>query len=110
VGLTAEVEMSLSDAGLIDFFNDHNPAFRAVAARAFAYAYDNVHPTGLPLRRDDVATSLVDALVINQDLRDYLTDKKLRQKFWYQRFADLILDRLWEELEHEHQAKVSGSD
>jgi hypothetical protein len=62
-----------------------------------------VHATGLPLRQDDVAANLVTALEINADLREYLAKQKLRQKFWYRRFADLILDRLWEELENEHQ-------
>lgn len=35
----------------------------------------------------------------NEDLREYLAGRKLRQKFWYTRFADLILDRLWKEME-----------
>lgn len=103
MGLTADVELSLGDAGLIEFYDGDVGAFKVLAARAYAYAYENVHATGLPLRRDDVAVNLVTALVINDDLRTCLAEKKLRQKFWYQRFADLILDRLWEELENEHQ-------
>lgn len=103
MGLTAAVELSLADAGLIEFFDKNVPAFRALAVRAYSFAYDNVHATGLPLRRDDVATSLVTALEINEDLRECLALKKLRQKHWYQRFADLILDRLWEELENDHK-------
>jgi hypothetical protein len=103
VGLTAAVELSLNDAGLIDFYNKNVSAFKALAARAYSFAYDNVHATGLPLRRDDVAANLVTALEINEDLRECLASKKLRQKHWYQRFADLILDRLWEELKNEHK-------
>jgi hypothetical protein len=99
MGLTASVEMSLSDAGLIDFYKKHIPAFKALAIRAYSFAHENVAPTGFPLRKDDVATSLVTALEINEDLRECLAGKKLRQKFWYLRFADLILDRLWKELE-----------
>ena len=103
MGLTANVEMSLSDAGPIGFYDKHVPAFKALAARAFAFAHDNVTATGLPLRKDDVGTSLVTALEINEELREYLAGKKLRQKFWYSRFADLILDRLWKELEDDHK-------
>src|SRR2546423_1804834 len=77
--------------------------------RSYAFGYGNVHPTGLPVRKDDVATSLVDALVINEDLRDCLADKKLRQRFWYQRFADLILDRVWKELEDGHHPASADS-
>jgi hypothetical protein len=97
MGLAANVEMSLTDAGLIDFYDDHIPAFKALAARAYSLAHENVTPTGLPLRKDDVATSLVTALEINEELRNYLAGKTLRQKFWYLRFADLVLDRLWKE-------------
>jgi hypothetical protein len=103
VGLTADVELSLDDAGLIEFYDGEVGAFKVLATSAYSYAYGNVHATGLPLRRDDVAVNLVTALVINDDLRTCLAEKKLRQKFWYRRFADLILDRLWEELENEHQ-------
>jgi hypothetical protein len=103
VGLTAEVELSLRDASLIKFYNGKVPAFKALAVSAYSYTYGNVHATGLPLRQDDVAANLVTALEINADLRTYLAGAKLRQKFWYRRFADLILDRLWKELENEHR-------
>lgn len=104
MGLTANVELSLVDAGLIDFYDQHTPAFKALAARAYSFAHDNVEPTGLPLRKDDVASSLVTALEITENLREYLALKKLRQKFWFARVADLVLDRLWEELENEYAA------
>jgi hypothetical protein len=103
VALTAVVELRLRDAELIDFFDQNVAAFRAHAARAYAYAYENVHPSGMPLRRDDVAASLIDALEVNDQLRTFLAERKLRQKFWYQSFADLILDRLWEDLKDEHK-------
>lgn len=108
MGLTAEVEMSLMDAGLVDFHDRHEAEFMALAKRAYTFAYENVIPTGLPLRKDDVATGLVTALLINEHLRDYLGEHKLRPRYWYQRFADLILDRQWEELTHEHD-KQNGA-
>lgn len=102
MGLTANDELKLRDAGLIKFYEKKTAAFKALAARAYKFAYENVHATGLKLRPDDVSTSLVSALEINNDLRTYLAQNRLTQKFWYQRFADLILDRLWEELKNEH--------
>jgi hypothetical protein len=103
VGLTADVELRLRAAGLIDFYKGKVPAFKALAARAYSYTYGYVEATGLPLREDDVANDLVTALVVNADLRAYLAKRKLPQQYWYRRFADLILDRLWEELENEHK-------
>lgn len=101
MGMTAQMEMNLSDAGLIDFYNDNLDAFRAVAERAYEFTRMNVEPTGLTLRKDDVAVNLVPALQINEALRACLAAKKLRPKYWYAWFADLILDRLWKELHHE---------
>jgi hypothetical protein len=98
VGLTADVELSLRDAGLIDFYNDNKQAFKALAVLTYGFASETVKTAALPLRPDDVATSLLPALALNAKLRAYLAKKNLRQKFWYQRFADLILDRLWQEL------------
>ena len=98
MGLTAEVELELRDAGLIDFFEQHQPAFREMAETCYAYALSYVEPTGLNVRRDDAAASLVLALETNELLRDFLTASHLRQRYQYRRFADLILDRLWGEL------------
>ena len=101
MGLTAEVELELVDAGLVSFFDDHREAFKLMAVTARNYASTYVIPTGLPVRRDDVAESLVFALQTNELLRDFLQAEHLSQKYQYRRFADLILDRLWEELANE---------
>lgn len=105
MGLIAEVELELRDAGLIAFFNAHRPAFQAMAETAYNYAVSYVEPTGLPVRRDDVAGSLVFALETNELLRDFLATNHLRQKYQYRRFADLILDRLWEVLTNDSTAE-----
>jgi hypothetical protein len=44
-------------------------------------------------------------LEVNEILKDALDSKKLRGKFWIEDFADLIIDRTWEELE---KAKGNG--
>ena len=108
VSLTAEVELRLQDAKLIDFFNDHRGAFAEMAAASYEYAEGYVVDTGLPVRRDDVAQILEPALVTNETLRDFLAEKKLRQKYWYRFFADLILDRIWEELTAKEEGRDGG--
>ncbi len=105
MGLVAEVELELRNAGLIQFFDDHRPAFEAMARTAYNYTVSYVQPTGLPVRRDDVAGSLVFALETNELLRDFLARKHLKQKYQYRRFADLILDRLWEDLANDATTK-----
>lgn len=103
MGLTADVELALHDADLDQFFETHRAAFKEIAIRAYSFAHDNIIETGLPLRRDDVSKGIAIALTTNEALRDCLAEKKLRQKFWYQRFADLITERLWKELEDEYK-------
>lgn len=104
MGLTADVELALQDAELDDFFDSNREAFKEIATRAYSFAHDNIIDTGLPLRRDDVSKGIAIGLTTNEALRDCLAEKRLRQKFWYERFADLITDRLWEELEKEYAA------
>lgn len=103
MGLTAEWELALRDAGLIDFFDQNREVFREAAQASYEYTEDYVTaPVRLPLRRDDVAEILVAALTTNELLREYLASHAgLKQKYWYRHFADLILDRLWEELSDE---------
>ncbi len=104
MGLTAEVELALTDANLVSYFDANREPFKEIAARTYEFAHDNVAATGLPLRRDDVSRSLTIALRTNESLREYLATKKLRQQFWYTRFADLVVERLWEELENDYAA------
>ncbi len=104
MGLTAERELALRDANLVEFFDKNQKAFKELAKVALRYARSYVTTTQLPLRRDDVAASLVIALNTNESLREYLAGKKLRQKLWYRDFADLIVDRVWEELSREEEA------
>lgn len=100
MSLTAEWELALRDVGLIDFFETNQQVFKETAQASYEYTENHVtSPVGLPLRRDDVAEILVAALTTNELLREYLASHPgMRQKYWYRHFADLILDRLWEEL------------
>lgn len=104
MGLTADVELALRDAGLVEYHDDNRAAFKEIATRSYEFAHDNVVATGLPLRRDDVSKSLKIALITNESLRNFLASKSLRQQFWYERFADLIVERLWKELEDEYNS------
>lgn len=83
---------------MVQFFDKNRKAFKDFARESYRYAKGYVASTNLPLRPDDVATILVPALTTNEPLREYLAGRKLKQKFWYRDFADLILDREWEEL------------
>lgn len=58
-------------------------------------------PQGALIRRDDVAKALIPILEVNEALRDRLNEYKLRQKFWISDFADLIIDRVWDEIRGE---------
>jgi hypothetical protein len=98
VGLSATVELELKDAGLVKFFEDNKDAFKAMAVTSYAYTQTYVAPTGLETRPDDVADILATALSTNLALRTFLAKNHLTQKYQYQRFADLILDRLWKDI------------
>lgn len=98
MALTAENEQRLKDAGLIKFLDEHRPAFRRLAAAAFAYTKGYVQPVGQPVRVDDVAAALELSLRVSKELEQFLATHRLTQKYWVRFFADLILDRLWPEL------------
>ena len=51
MGLTAETELSLEDAGLIDFFNANKKAFVEMAVKAYTYSKEYVENRGLPVRQ-----------------------------------------------------------
>ena len=98
MGLSAEIELDLRDAGLIDFFAENRQAFKEIAVTTLTHTVTYVAPTGMLTRPDDVAKGMVMALETNQTLRTFLQTNHLPQKYQYRRFADLIIDRLWEEI------------
>lgn len=59
--------------------------------------------SGEPVRPDDLVTPLIPVLEVTADLRNFLDENRLTQKYWYQWFAELLVDRLWDELEEEEE-------
>lgn len=98
MALTAEEIQNLRNASLIDFFNAHKDLYIAKATRAYQYTKQYVEAAGEPVRVDDVAGPLVLALKVGDPLIGYLARKKLTQKYWYNWFADYVLDQLWAEV------------
>jgi hypothetical protein len=98
MALTAENLQHLEAAGLTKFFAHHRRLYLHKAVKAYQYASDYVARSGEQVRVDDVAAPLVLALKVGDPLSDFLAGKKLAQKYWYDRFADYVLDQLWEEV------------
>ena len=98
MALTAEEIQSLRNVSLVDFFAKNKDLYLAKATRAYQYAKEYVDDAGEPVRVDDVAGPLVLALKVGDPIVGYLANKKLTQKYWYNWFADYVLDRLWAEV------------
>ena len=86
----------LSDAGLVEFFEEDRKLWTAMAKDAYAYTRKFI---GKEVRPDDVVPTLVPALEVSDRLRTYLAGRKLAQNYWYTWFAELIVDRLWSDLD-----------
>ncbi len=97
MSLTLYWEKRLQDNGLIQFFEENRNAWLAVARQGYQYASGSF-PQGSPIRRDDVAQFLVDVIEVDDSFKNHLASNKLRQRYWAQHFADLIIDRTWVEL------------
>ena len=98
MSLTAESVQRLTAVSLVKFFEDHRALYRDKAEQAYAYAADYVTKSGEKVRVDDVAAPLVLALKVGDPLIACLATKKLTQKYWYDMFADYVLDQVWEEM------------
>ncbi|HEU5476224.1 MAG TPA: hypothetical protein VFU64_00150 [Gaiellaceae bacterium] len=98
MALTAAKVKDLEDAGFDELFDDHHALWEAKAVEAYRYARNLVTPTGEPVRPDDVIELLVPALVLAEELRNFLEQNRLTQKYWRQYFGEYILDRLWDDL------------
>ena len=98
MALTAAKVQRLSAVSLVKFFQDNTGLYRAKAEEAYAYAAEYVTKFGERVRVDDVAAPLVLALKVGDPVIAYLHTGKLTQQYWYDMFADYILDQVWGEL------------
>jgi len=94
VALDATKEQSLKDVSLVKLFDDHRDLWKADAKSAYEFSAGFLEI----VRPDDVLKPLLPVLEVAPTLREYLARNKLTQKYWYERFGELIVDRLWEEL------------
>ena len=98
MALSRVKELRLKDAHLIKLYEDKFELWRAMAEHAYAYARGYIAPSGAQLRQDDVVPALQPVLEVTPELRQFLEREKLRQQYWYEWFAELVIDRLWPEL------------
>jgi hypothetical protein len=98
VALNLVKEMRLQDAGLIDLYEKELPLWRAMAEQAYTYSAGYIEAAGATVRQDDVVPALQPVLEVTPELRQFLEREKLRQRYWYEWFAELVIDRLWEAL------------
>lgn len=100
MALTLEADQRLESVSLVGLFRDHQADWLAAAKQTKTFIKGNF-PHGSLIRRDDVAKALIPILEVNEALKDYLSEEKLRGKFWIKDFADLIIDRTWDQLDEE---------
>jgi hypothetical protein len=97
MGLSLVIEKHLEDAGLIAFYDGESAPWKKLARETYDFV-KNHFPEDAKIRRDDVSEALVSYLQVAESLTDFLKEHKLPQKYWFVRFADLVIDRTWDEI------------
>jgi len=97
MALTLEAEQRMNDVGLVAFFAASEVAWRGTVQATKNFVRGNF-PAHSMIRRDDVAKGLIPILEVHEDFKDFRNEHKLRGKFWIKDFADLLIDRTWDNL------------
>jgi hypothetical protein len=97
MGLTLYWEQRLEDAELIEFFDENRDAWLAAARDAIQYVRTSF-PQDATIRRDDVAQFLIHVIEVDEGFKNHLDSNRLTQKYWARNFADLVIDRTWNEI------------
>lgn len=98
MSLTLKVEQRLDAVGLITFFDKRKTRWKRIAQRTYNFVRESF-PTEDPVRRDDVAQALLPILQVDKLLGAERNKNKLTQQYWISYFTDLIIDRVWDELD-----------
>jgi hypothetical protein len=94
MALTQKKLQDLKDAGLIGLLENDEKLWNAKARHAYSATRAYIKE----IRPDDVTALLIAELEVTPEFRNYLAKKKLKQKYWSEWFAELIIDRAWPEL------------
>jgi hypothetical protein len=97
MALTLEAEQRMDDVGLVGLFTGNQAAWLGTVQATKNFVRGNF-PANAPIRRDDVAKALIPILEVHEDFKEYRDHHKLRGKFWIKDFADLLIDRTWDNL------------
>lgn len=97
MALTLEAEQRLDDVGLVAFYQAQQATWLATVQATKDFVAGNF-PAGSPIRRDDVAKALVPILEVHEGFKAFRDQEKLRGKFWIKDFADLLIDKTWDQL------------
>ena len=99
MALTLEAEQRMEDVGVAGFYRAAEGDWLATVQATEAFVRGNF-PAGAPIRRDDVAKALIPIVEVHEGFKDFRNAQKLRGKFWIKDFADLLIDRTWDQLDH----------
>ncbi len=94
MALTQKKLQDLRDASLSTLLENDTASWKAKAK----HAYIATHAYIKEIRPDDVTALLVAELEVTPEFRNYLARKKLKQRYWSEWFAELIVDHFWSEL------------
>jgi len=108
MGLTLEGEQRLDAAGAIDHYLENEDAWLETIKDTKKFVAGNF-PLGAKIRKDDIAKALVTIVEVNEGYQDFRNEKKLRAKYWNTLFADLVIDRTWDQLEAENDDGQDGN-
>lgn len=102
MALTLEAEQRMNDVGLVKFYEDDDDSWLNTVRETKKFVKGNF-PANSLIRRDDVAKALVPILEVHEGFKDFRNTEKLRGKFWIKDFADLLIDKTWDELDEENE-------
>ena len=97
MALTLEAEQRMGDVGVVGFYLAAQAEWLETVKATKAFVSGNF-PDGALIRRDDVAKALFPIVEVHEGFKDFRNAHKLRGKFWIKDFADLLIDRTWDEL------------
>jgi hypothetical protein len=99
MALTLEQQQRLQRVSLVHLFEQKKELWTEIARNAYRYTKGIADRAKWTVRQDDVAPALAQALRVSVPLSEYLAQQKLKERYWVDWFAYLILDTLWAELD-----------
>ncbi len=97
MSISLAIQQQLERVELVDLYTHYKREWNSLAKKSHDFIKANF-PNDYDVHQEDVSKALMPLMEVNDRLNDFLSGKRLSEKYWMKYFCDYILDQCWDSI------------